>query len=322
MSRGGGYNDHFAAIVQKAQTTAYFIGRVTSRTSLPSPRTVCRIVKAVLIPQITYGFAFLPLPVGFANKITQIIAAPLRRALGLPKNSSAARVLWEYGLYDVHTLHLKALLEALMRSQRCLDNEVVLAGELAVDFRAAAAAVVPIKSAKFCRPLAHSIVDQLAAVGLQEPPADKAALKTLLDSVAVAKFTTKAKPGQVAVKPTMAPLAYLQQDPKPDVCTRARVRLGVALSFDRLLLYKKRDSDACDLCHTGERGTLEHLLLACPVLHVPRSTCANALSELDVPLSMAVIQGLLPDDLTKKQHKDVLAISADFLKAVSRRHFL
>mgnify|MGYP001335412487 CR=1 FL=1 len=64
-----------------------------------------------------------------------------------------------------------------------------------------------LKSAKF----AHSIVDQLAAVGLQEPPADKAALKTLLDLGAVAKFTTKAKPGQVAVKPTMAPLAYLQQ---------------------------------------------------------------------------------------------------------------
>jgi hypothetical protein len=94
----GGSSTHIKALLAKSRHTAYFIGRLSNRVRGPSPLTICRLVKAVLIPQITYAFSFLSLPVFVLNSINQIIATPLRKALGFNKHTSALRTLWEFGI--------------------------------------------------------------------------------------------------------------------------------------------------------------------------------------------------------------------------------
>jgi hypothetical protein len=318
LDDNGGYQSHYHSVLVKAKLTAYHIGRVTSRTSLPSPSVICRIVKAVLVPQLSYGFALLPLSVDYCKKLTQVIASPLRRCLGLGWGASAARVLWEFGLYDVRTLHLKCLLEFAIRSQRCLEAEVPLAGTLAADMRD----YVPQRSARYCVPFPQVVREGLTVLGLDALPADRASLKLALDSYSLARWTASAKPHHVALKPTLPPPLYLKTDPKPVVCIRARVRLGVQLSFDRLQLLRHRDDRSCDFC--GADGTIEHLLMVCPRFRLERSVCSDALADLSPPatLSLDLLKGLGPPDSSVKQQKLCLNITADLLAAVSRARFL
>lgn len=318
LDADGGYRTHFHAVLQKVRLTAYYIGRVTSRNNMPSPITIYRIVKTVLLPQATYGEALIPFSASFAKKLTQIIAHPLRKSLGLSRTSSAARVLWEFGLYDVHTMHLKHVISFALRSQRSLDANVALASELARDMQNH----VDLPSARYCLPLTHIVRDALAQVGLNELPKDKAALKLALDAHATKRWLTSAKPHHQALKPTLPLPSYLHVDSKPAVSIRARIRLSCALSFDKLLLYKKRDTATCDFC--GIDGTIEHLLMGCPRFDLQRMQCIDALLALSPPveLSMNLLKGLEPVNSTPRLHKQCLGITATFLVAVSNIHFL
>src|SRR3954466_10704226 len=108
------------ALLTKARYTSYLIGRVFSRTRAPSPSVALTLVKSILIPQITYGIAFIKLSKQQQKALTQIIANPLRRALGLSPHASASRTLWEFGLTDICSLQLHSLLNIASRSQRWL----------------------------------------------------------------------------------------------------------------------------------------------------------------------------------------------------------
>ena len=120
----GGSSTHIKALLAKSRHTAYFIGRLSNRVRGPSPLTICRLVKAVLIPQITYAFSFLSLPVFVLNSINQIIATPLRKALGFNKHTSALRTLWEFGIPDAHTLLVQNTIQVANRSYRSSTSSI------------------------------------------------------------------------------------------------------------------------------------------------------------------------------------------------------
>lgn len=285
---------------------------------MPSPSVICRITKAVLIPQMTYGFALMPLSVSMCTKMSQVMATPLRRALGLSRSASAARVLWEFGLYDTFTLHCKHIISAYLRSQRCLDNGLTLADTLARDYDSYAAA----PSAQFCLPFPAILKEACACLSLPEPPVDKNMLKCALDKFATDTWS-RGKEAAVQLKPLLPPASYLKVDRKPAVCIRARVRLGVALSFVVLNRYRKRDSPSCDYCAAAE-GSIDHLLLQCPRFDLDRSICSSSLADLpsSPTLSLDLLRGCTPPDMRKAEANQCLSITATFLSAVSSKHFL
>jgi len=317
IDRNGSYKSHLQSVLQKVKYTAYLIGRVSSRYNMPSPSVICRITKAVLIPQMTYGLALMPLSDAMCSKMSQVIATPLRRALGLPRCASAARLLWEFGLYDTFTLHCKHIIAAYLRSKRCLDNGLTLAGTLANDHDT----YVSEHSAQFCLPYPATVKEACACISLREPPADKNALKCALDKFATNRWRLN-KREAVELKPQLSPASYLKIDRKPAVCIRARVRLGVALSFVVLKRYGKRESSTCDFCPA--EGTIDHMLLHCPRFTLDRSICASALADLpsSPALTLDLLRGRIPPDLRKSESNQCLAITAEFLSAVSSKHFL
>jgi len=124
MDDDGRSNTHVDAIFAKAKHTAYLIGRISNRDRGPSPLTVARLIKAVLIPQITYSFCFLYLPKFILQRLNQLIASPLRRSLSLNRHASAARLLWEFGIPDANTLLTQSSLLTVNRSARAPPTSI------------------------------------------------------------------------------------------------------------------------------------------------------------------------------------------------------
>jgi len=226
-------------------------------------------------------------------------------------------LLWEFGLYDTFTLHCKHVIGAYLRSKRCLDNGLTLAGALASDHDA----YVAERSPQFCLPYPAILKEACACLSLPAPPADKKSLKCALDQFATSRWRLN-RPEAVVLKPQLPAASYLKIDRKPAVCIRARVRLGVALSFVVLKRYKKRESSTCDFCPA--EGTIDHILLHCPRFSLDRSICASSLTDLpsSPTLTMDLLRGCIPPDLRKYESNQCLAITAEFLSAVSSKHFL
>jgi len=58
----GSNRSHLAASLQKTRQTSYYISRISNRNHGPSPLIITKLIKSVLIPQITYGLCFLHTP--------------------------------------------------------------------------------------------------------------------------------------------------------------------------------------------------------------------------------------------------------------------
>lgn len=120
---------------------------------------------------------------------------------------------------------------------------------------------------------------------------------------------------------------YLSSDPKPAVCIRARLRLSVALTPRRKLIYRLVDNDLC----CGQVGDTEHVIMHCTKFTDARRHCTTQLSNLYTPvtLSLRLVLGLpppLPPDISlhneksylRKLHDSCLLITAQFLHDIDR----
>ena len=116
----------------------------------------------VLIPQLTYAFAFYRLNNTQMLKLQQIIVSPVRRALGLHRSASAIHTLWEAGIPDIFSLRLRAVLQSYNRAHRSSSYGNALPELLRNDMESFG----PLqKSAFYCRPLAmefHDLFDTLS----------------------------------------------------------------------------------------------------------------------------------------------------------------
>jgi hypothetical protein len=78
----------FDVVAAKCKLTANLIARINSRNHPPSPPITASLVKYILIPQMSYAFAFWRPNKTQLRILNQIIATPLRRALGLHRSVS------------------------------------------------------------------------------------------------------------------------------------------------------------------------------------------------------------------------------------------
>jgi hypothetical protein len=335
MDENGACRSHVDALIAKTTHTAYLIARVFSRYRTPSPHCALQLVRAILIPQIAYAIAFISLTKREATRLTQIIATPLRSALGVGYHASANRVLWEFGIPDISSICTRAILQTVSRSFISLSKGDLLSGLIATDitsydprapssfrFRPFAQIVSLIQSRFISRfpsissfPLSPKLIRQITHASMTD------------------HWNTSSRLHHRQLKPHVDPPLYLSVDPKPAVCIRARIRLGVAHSFTRLHLYKRSDDSLCP--HCGVTGDSEHILLHCSRFSSARHRCRLALLNLYYPihLSLSILHGLpppLPSDpslhrernFLERIHIECLKITATFLEHVSKRHFL
>jgi hypothetical protein len=290
----GRWDRQFHSVVAKSKITANLIARINHRRHLPPrPLVTSTLVKYILIPQISYAIQYWRPNKTQLRTLNQIIATPLRRALGLHRTASALRTLWEFGIPDVESIRVRCFLQSISRAYRSHLSGNFLPTILINDITAAAKRDIDSSSSFYCR----SIIDELHTMQIEHPSASKLPLdRKTLNAITATAMTTHWVANSTArariLKPSPDPPRYLYVDLKPVVCIRARLRLAVALTPQRKFIYRHTDSDQC----CGEAGTTEHVILRCNRFAGARAVCVRSLSNLSSPviLTLDLALGLPP----------------------------
>jgi hypothetical protein len=134
------------------------------------------------------------------------------------------------------------------------------------------------------------------------------------------------------IKPSYAMCDYLSADWMPAAVIRARLRMGALSTHVRLWQSKTTDSPLCPSCHV--EGDTVHMLLFCPVFRLLRDKCKEQLNALYYPVELNMELFGEPPPPPKDRtlydekkflrtiHLNCLSITAEFLCAVSSKHFL
>jgi ribonuclease HI len=321
------WQPHVTQVLARLRSESHYISRLLRVDLPPSHSTIRTLVRAILLPIVSYG---LPLWVPTASQATRLSNAmgrPLVRSLGLPLNAPHIAAIVESALPDVTALSHKAALQAFLRiirlpfdhpSYRLLNcEEAQLPGFACdgVDVKAVQ------KAKRHPLPLLSCVLPALRAL---LPHSDLPNPRLLLDGETVCVEEAK-KPNRLAVAETFRrwiesegngrflkqlynaahhsrlprmPL-YLSTDPVSVARMRARFR------FDRTSLLEPRSRHSripvadtqCPRCHQ-EADTAEHYLLRCGSerMRVARTQALTALwrpSATELPAASAAAPGSL-----------------------------
>jgi hypothetical protein len=254
--------------------------------------------------------------------MNQILATPLRRALGLHRSASAVRTLWEFGIPDMETIRLRCFLQSVSRAVRSSYSGNFLPSILATDI----SQHQPVASPHYCR----SLTQEFSEINQQYPYTSRLPLnKKVIDNTTVDAMTKQwirdSTPKARSIKPSPDIPRYLYTDSKPTVCIRARLRLSCALTPRRKFIYGLTTSDTC----CGETGDAAHVILRCKRFDSARATCTQHLLDLyvSVHLTLDLALGLpppLPSDRSlhrektflQNHHDNCLRITGTFLRSI------
>lgn len=282
LQSNGRWNRQFDAIITKAKLTANLIARINERNCPPGPLITASLVRYILIPQMAYAIAFWRPSKSHFRVMNQLLAGPLRRALGLHHSASAARTLWEFGIPSFETIRLRCILQAVSRAYRSTFNGNFLPSILVDDIKHPDTAS---STAFYCRPFAHELREiQLLYPSSASFPMDTKQINTITKLSMAQHFSASASAKALAMKPTSEQARYLAIDPKPTVCIRARLRLSVALTPRRKHLYSLVGSDKC----CGVSGDTAHVIMHCTKFTTARLKCVNDLQRLYTPITLTV----------------------------------
>jgi len=351
----GSHASHVTQLITKTKITAYQISQIFKRNRAPTPIIAYKLIQAILIPQISYGIHFITnIRETHRNQLHQVIATPLRRALCLPRTSSAKRVIWEFGLPDVGNIQLRSLYQFYNRSLLSFNsNPFILPSMFASDVMmmkytptpdpTLLSSSVSSSTSTSTSASASSVICSLDSFFLNTrrlnptltfPIQSQTIFNNHIIQRIISHWDNTARMKYRDLKPLYDTPLYLSKDRMPAAVIRGRIRLGAALSFKRMWQHRTIDSPKCPRCSVS--GDTYHLLMVCPRFRVVRSKCKDELKRLYFPveLTMNLIYGMPPPLPTnhhsffnKKSfllriHEQCLRITGDLLCNISTRHFL
>jgi hypothetical protein len=309
---------HMHDVLKRVSRTAHLISRLVRRDHLPSMPVIQTLVKCVLIPQMTYGFPFMPLvnrsvstrqatgtatACNFVMRLKNCIVRPLLHVLGLPHNTHHASVLVESRLHDIRTLH--ALTSARL-AHRWLSlgdsNDTARMFRTHITRYGAADACAAHPKHPFARICAAVCDTPLRFIGSAAPAfflMPKLALRAVAweHQYRVWHAAWRAKGMRVSVvtddchslhayydyKPVSIKLPmYMHTDEPATASRRARLRFGRARLMSQMhrLNFADAADPLCPNCTSREPETTEHVLLDCSKYNTQRDACSDTLRAL------------------------------------------
>lgn len=278
------------------------------------------IVRSTMIAQLRYTLPFWSPSLEDSQRIHQLVSAPLRLALHLPRNVPALAVPTEYGLPAVP--HIRDF-ELVRMKARFASLEVGHPGRIAWDSLAAM---------RFPRrpSLASEATAALQRLNTNVDAGSKAYWLAAVRNSFRSWHMGAAAAGSSALLRSLRPLdttfgpsLYLFRD-SPAV---ARLRALCRFRRTRLLGEPHWLSRAppvgdtsCRLCWSAPE-TIEHALLVCPAHEPARSALRNFLRESlgSAAISLRLVLGELPQGLPAARCRAILSETGAFLQEVFRR---
>jgi exonuclease III len=337
------FSAYIDQVVKRSSVTSFLITRLCRPLRLPSFPVIRALVANVLIPQMTYGFAFLPsLPVTDSRmlRLKRLIIRPLQRNLLLPYNSHHASVFVESRLLDVP--HLMTL-AAVQLTHRWLSQPPTTANLAANMFRAYVRRHTAIDDSAFSAPTWQPSIhpfrrivssarrDGVFAFPLTLPSPfverPKQQLRSALWEEQYSRWRMDTARSLPRCYPQTGPAVsvrdlpfYLMHDAASVASLRARLRFRRAHIACNRARMKYSDTDGvCVRCDLGVFETTGHFMCHCPNSQYTeaRNECKAALSALRPPQSFSLPTLLWPC-APKHLLLAIHAITATYIAALHR----
>ena len=291
----------------------------------PGPACCLALVRSILLPKLQYILPFTRFSKVQLDSFSHIIARPLKTCLGLPRKTSSAAVLCDFGIADIMTLRDKELLLQYCRSMKDRHEYDSLPTLLYQDtFQALCSSITP-SGPKFAVSIAEEIREIMEEWDLEDCNSSRDVLKQ--QQVTMDKRWKQAKSGIRLRKNKTSVFTsfYILHDSKPTVCLRARLRHDVANNSSSKFRRKLADSPRCLRCGMNDDDR-EHLLMHCSSFRSARQAASTALMCLEpsVVMTSNLIMGHIEDDISKPSKKvkrhwaSILDITGKFLLDINK----
>ena len=310
------WKPHTTRVISSSTLAAHNVCRVI-HSSGPSPRTIRQLTMSTVIPIMTYAFPIWRPPTdALWSKLEATMLLPMRSCLSLPTSVHRISLLSELGLVGIKRYHQSTAV-AFARRAYGLDCDHPTQE---LFFKRQIELKLPKKHSK--RELksqptfALSLAKAEVALGLKASTASRSSIKRNTSSAHESDLkASKLGSRYKSLRTSQGVAAYVLSDPRPVAVLRARLRLNRANLNSIQFRYRAVPSPACDRCkHSIE--DVEHVLLHCPTFAAPRAVCSDALSRLNLPMSVSRLIGD-PSDLPHVTAKALLAASGHYLLAIS-----
>lgn len=309
---------HAQRVLAKAKASANLVCHVAN--GVRSPRAVRTLSLAIVRSQISSGFPFWRPSSADRTRLQSCILRPLRRALGLPNSAHSESVLAEFGMSSLQRCWEQYLVawagrctrgfatrpdfrehfpaatkyhDTVMRWVRAEEESEVQ--QLAETLPAQALTVFKADWKELgCKAKKRSI----SAIAADDPPTllpnfTPAMLKRIAVLLSYRDWRSSGKGSLQAFRqddsPGIAP--YLLHDERSTLCLRARLRFSRSHLRSHQYRFGLVDSPVCQECKLGVDETVEHVVLECPKYDGPRRRLSEALSALDLRLSVQIVLG-------------------------------
>lgn len=284
---------HVLALIKRVGKSSHLISRLVRRDHVPSIPVIQTLVKTVLIPQMVYGFSFIPGSIlqdtqinlkrtGIAHttakcnlhsKLKRAMITPLLRSMGLPYYVHHESLLVESRLLSISSLRS---LSCARLAHRWMSNMLDATNDAGRMFREHA--ITNTNTIHKSHPFTYikeaitniTSLQSFAATPLHITQVERHRLKGMIWEQQFKTWTvTESHPLQSQYQHNTTPThynmpQYMHIDTPTTACNRARLRLARArLRYDQKRIgFNDITTTTCRQCGKAEE-TVKHILEAC-----------------------------------------------------------
>ena len=282
---------HVLALIKRIGRTSHLISRLVRRDHVPSIPVIQTLVKTILIPQMVYGFGFIPADIlkdeqiklkrtgithttatcNLHSKLKRAMITPLLRCMGQPYYVHHPSLLVESRLLSIHSLRS---LSCARLAHRWMSNNLDATNDAGRMFREHAITRTMHKSHPFTH-IKQAVIDTQAFQPFATSPLhitqfERHRIKGVIWEQQYKKWTdTEVHPLQSQYSHNITPTqrnmpTYMHMDTPGTASNRARLRLARArLRYDQKRMgFKDITSVTCRQCGKADE-TVKHVLEVC-----------------------------------------------------------
>jgi hypothetical protein len=308
------WDDHVEFVLAR---TGASLKTIATHVATTAPRwsVVVQLVRALVLPRISYGMPVFAPTAAQSAKLATAVARGLYRMLGVVGNPASMPVIVDNGLLSPeHEVKLAALRYAnrlwKARTARNPASDTLMHQLQSPALPLAAGQVYSV--ARLVRKAEADLDASFAGEKLQSKDALEVSQRQQRQKAAAPRAgNSEDEKARKAMMPREGHAQYLHSLSRKDIATVAPFRYN-RIGLNHVLQLRGAAASAdCPFC-AGVTETLGHALLDCPQYAAARAQCFGALRALNAPTNYSVLLGAV-ETLQEDRRKPVLDLVVKYL---------